>query len=175
MVERAVDDALPEEVRPAEVADLQFEGDARAAALDLSLADGRFSPDLLEIAARRAVAAWIEAIDGNDAALNRIADREAVQTLLHPAGSDSRLVVRGLRVEQIDVTGLDAAADPPTMTIELDLRGRRYLEDRATAEVLSGSPSHESRFRERWMLALDGDEAQPWRIVSADPPAVRAY
>ncbi len=175
MVEQAVSDALPEDVKPAEVADLHFEGDARAAALDLSLADGRFSPDLLEIAARRAVAAWVEAIDGKDAALNRIAEREAAQTLLHPAGSDSRLVVRGLRVQEISVAGLDAAADPPTMTIEVDLRGRRYLEDRATAEVLSGSPSHESHFRERWTLALGGDEAQPWRIVSAEPPAVRAY
>ena len=64
---------MPDGTKVAEVADLEFEGDARAAALDLSLADGRFAPDVLEVAARRAVAAWAEAVDGGDAALSAIA------------------------------------------------------------------------------------------------------
>ena len=68
LVEGAVADAVPEGTSVADVADLDFDGDARAAALDLSLADGRFAPDVLEVAARRAVAAWAEAVDGNDAA-----------------------------------------------------------------------------------------------------------
>ena len=55
LVEGAVADAVPEGTKIAEVADLQFEGDAQRAANDLSLADGRFAPDVLEIAARRAV------------------------------------------------------------------------------------------------------------------------
>jgi len=70
LVEGAVAEAVPEGTKVAEVADLQFEGDARAAALDLSLADGRFAPDVLEVAARRAVAAWAEAVDGDDSALS---------------------------------------------------------------------------------------------------------
>ena len=53
LVEGAVADAVPEGTRIAEVADLQYEGDAHAAAMDLSLADGRFAPDVLEVAARR--------------------------------------------------------------------------------------------------------------------------
>ena len=101
LVEGAVAEALPADVKPAEVADLQFEGDARAAALDLSLADGRFAPDVLEIAARRAVAAWAEAVDGNDAGLLKLADREAAQHLLHPGDPSerTRLVVRGPKVQ----------------------------------------------------------------------------
>ena len=58
LVEVAVADKLPAGVATAEVADLDYAGDARAAALDLSLVDGRFAPDVLEVAVRRVVAAW---------------------------------------------------------------------------------------------------------------------
>jgi predicted lipid-binding transport protein (Tim44 family) len=170
LVEGAVAEALPADVKPAEVADLQFEGEARAAALDLSLADGRFAPDVLEVAARRAVAAWAEAVDGNDGALLKLADREAAQSLLHPGDPSqrTRLVVRGPKVRQIRIAALDAAADPPTMSIDVDLEGRRYIEDRATAAVLSGSQSKATRFTEHWTLGLNGDPRQPWRIVRVD-------
>ena len=89
----------------AELADLEFTGDARAAANDLSLADGRFAPDILEVAARRVVQAWVEAVDGSDARLERVADPEAVRALLHPDGPQTRLVVRGLEIRQIRITG----------------------------------------------------------------------
>ncbi len=170
LVEGAVAEALPADVKPAEVADLQFEGEARAAALDLSLADGRFAPDVLEVAARRAVAAWADAVDGNDAALLKLADPEAAQHLLHPGDPSqrTRLVVRGPTVRQIRIAALDAAADPPTMSIDVDLEGRRYIEDRATAAVLSGSQSKATRFIEHWTLGLNGDPRQPWRIVRVD-------
>src|SRR5207302_9177429 len=123
LVEGAVSDAVPEGTDIAELADLDFQGDARAAALDLSLADGRFSPDVLEVAARRAVAAWAEAVDGDDASLAAIAHPEAAKQLLHPGDSSAgtRLVVRGPRVKQIRIVALDAAATPPTMTIEVDV------------------------------------------------------
>jgi len=176
LVEGAVADAVPDGTKIAELADLDFQGSARAAALDLSLADGRFAPDVLEVAARRAVAAWTDAVDGDDDALLGIAHREAAQELLHPGDPSrrSRLVVRGPRVKQIRITALDAAANPPTMTIDVDLAGRRYLEDRDTAAVLSGSQSRETSFSEHWTLALDGDGAQPWRIAAVGTPAGRS-
>jgi predicted lipid-binding transport protein (Tim44 family) len=169
LLEQAVADAAP---NVSEVADLQFEGDARAAALDLSLADGRFAPDVLEIAARRGVAAWAEAVDGADTALKAIADPNAVRELLHPGdpSARTRLVVRGPRVKQIRIAGLDAAAAPPTMTIELDVEGRRYIEDRDTAAVVAGSQSRATTFTERWTFALDGDSSQPWRIADVASP-----
>lgn len=168
LVERAVAEALPDGVSVAEVADLDFQRDARAAALDLSIADGRFAPDVLEVAARRAVAAWTAAVDGEEAQLHSIAAPQAVEALLHP-GDDSartRLVVRGPVVRHIRIRGLEAGAEPPTMTIEVELEGRRYLEDRDTGAVLAGSAVRSSRFTERWTLALDGDGAQPWRLTS---------
>ncbi len=175
LVEGAVADAVPEGTEIAEVADLDFQGDAHAAALDLSLADGRFAPDVLEVAARRAVAAWAEAVDGDDAALLAIAHPQAAQQLLHPGDPSqrTRLVVRGPRVKQIRIAALDAAASPPTMTIEVDLEGRRYIEDRDTAAVVAGSQSRQTSFTGHWTLTLDGDAAQPWRIAAVGTPVGR--
>jgi len=176
LVEGAVAEAVPDGTSIAEVADLDFEGDARAAALDLSLADGRFAPDLLEVAARRAVAAWADAVDGDDAALLAIAHPQAARDLLHPGdpSQKTRLVVRGPRIKQIRITALDAAATPPSMTIEVDIEGRRYLEDRDTTAVVSGSQSRSSSFTEHWTLVLDGDSTQPWRVAAVGTPAGRA-
>src|SRR6202012_3739007 len=107
-------------------------------ALDLSLPDGRFAPDVLEVTARRAATAWAEAVDGDDARLRSIAHGQAGRDLLHPGDPSerTRLVGRGPTVEKIRITGLDAGAQPPTMTIEVELHGRRYLEDRDTTRVL---------------------------------------
>jgi predicted lipid-binding transport protein (Tim44 family) len=174
LVEGAVEQSTPDGFKLAELAELQFTGDAHAAALDLSLADGRFAPDILEVAARRAVAAWADAVDGPDAELRKVATPEAVHELLHPgdASGHTRLVVRGAQVQRIRVIALDAGAEPATMTIDVDLRGRRYIEDRDTARVLTGSSTRLIGFTERWQLAVTGDAAEPWRIVAVQTPAV---
>lgn len=176
LVEGAVADAVPSGTKISEVADLEFTGDARAAALDLSLADGRFAPDVLEVAARRAVAAWADAVDGDDAPLIALADRQVVRELLYPDDSSGRirLVVRGPRVNRIRVVGLDAGATPSTMTIEVDVQGRRYLEDRDTAAVVGGSRSKSVGFTERWTFALTEDARQPWRICAVNSQPARA-
>lgn len=176
LVEGAVDDAVSEGTSVADVASVEFDGSARAAALDLSLADGRFAPDVLEVAARRAVDAWAEAVDGDDAALLDLASSDAARQLLHPGDPSgrTRLVVRGPRVTEIRIVGLDPRAEPPTMTIGVEISGRRYLEDRDTTEVLAGNKSRRRTFTERWTLALTGDPQQPWRIVAVASPLARA-
>ena len=119
LVEGAVADKVAEGFTVAEVADLDFDGDARAAALDLSLADARFGPDVLEAAARRAVAAWGEAVDGEDRELEAIAEPGAMQELLYPGdpSARTRLVVRGPQIRQVRIAAIDAGSQPPTMTI----------------------------------------------------------
>ena len=176
LIEGAVADAVPKDVAIAEVADLDFDGDARAAALDLSLADGRFAPDVLEVTARRAAQAWAEAVDGDDARLRSVAHGQAVRELLYPGDPSerTRLVVRGPKVERIRITGLDAGAQPPTMTIEVQLHGRRYLEDRDTTAVLAGSQSRATTFTENWTFALDGDSRQPWLLAAVATPTQKA-
>src|SRR5207248_7988367 len=105
LTEVAVADALPEGFKTADLADFAFEGDARAKALDLSLADARFGPDVLEAAARRAVEAWAEAVDGEDAPLERLASPGAIDELLYAgdASRKTRLVVRGPRGKQVRI------------------------------------------------------------------------
>jgi predicted lipid-binding transport protein (Tim44 family) len=173
LVEGAVAEAVPDGTSVAEVAVVDYQGDARAAALDLSLADGRFAPMVLEVAARRAVQAWAEAVDGKDRALLAIARPEAARALLHPDGQKTRLVVRGPQVRHLRIAALDAHSEPPTMTIDVELSGRRYLEDRDTAAVVSGSQSKATTFTERWTLALEGPDEQPWRIAQVGAPALK--
>ena len=172
LIEGAVHDAVPENTSIAEVADLDYDGDAHAAALDLSLADGRFAPDVLEVTARRAVTAWAEAVDGDDARLRSIAHGQAVRDLLHPGDptGKTRVVVRGPHVKTIKITGLDAAAHPPTMSVEVEIEGRRYIEDRDTTAVLAGSQSRATKFTEHWTFALDGDARQPWLLSGVGAP-----
>jgi predicted lipid-binding transport protein (Tim44 family) len=176
LIEGAVASSVPAGTSISEVADLDFAGDGRAAALDLSLADGRFAPDVLEVAARRAVSAWAEAVDGDDGALLAISHLDAARELLHRGDSSARtrLVVRGLEVRHISIDSLDAAAGPPTMTIDVELKGRRYLEDRDTAAVVAGSKARAVTFTERWTLALDGPAEEPWRIAAVGTPAGRS-
>jgi hypothetical protein len=57
------------------------------------------------------------------------------------------------------------------MTIDVELAGRPYIEDRDTLARISGSQSHVTKFAERWMLALDGSAEQPRRIAAAGPTA----
>ncbi|HEX6651355.1 MAG TPA: TIM44-like domain-containing protein [Thermoleophilaceae bacterium] len=169
VTELAVADALPEGFTTADLAEVDFAGDARARALDLSVADGRFAPDVLEAAARRAVAAWAEAVDGDDSALEAVASPDAVGELLDSgdATRKTRLVVRGPRVKRIRIDAVQVEAVPATMTVEVELGGSRYVEDRDTTTVVSGSKDRATTFTERWKLALDGPPDSPWRIVTA--------
>jgi predicted lipid-binding transport protein (Tim44 family) len=169
LTELAVADALPEGFTTADLAEVEFAGDAHARALDLSVADARFAPDVLEAAARRAVAAWAEAVDGDDAALERVASPEAVAALLYggDAARTTRLVVRGPRVRRIQVAAVQVESAPATMTVDVELGGRRYVENRDTAAVVGGSKDRATTFTERWTLALDGPDQSPWRLVKS--------
>ena len=164
-LERAREDA-PQGATTAELADVDYLGDARKAALDLSLVDERFAPHVLEAAARTAMSAWAEAVDGDDARLRAIAGEEAVHQLLYggDAAARTRLVVRGPKLQALRIAKLDPNAEPPTLTVEADVAGRRYVEDRDTLELVSGSRDAETTFTERWTLRLDGTGDMPWRI-----------
>jgi predicted lipid-binding transport protein (Tim44 family) len=169
LTEMAAADKLPEGFKTADLADFAFEQDARAKALDLSLADARFGPDVLEAAARRAVTAWAEAVDGEDAPLERVASRDAIDELLYggDASRRTRLVVRGPGVRRIRILAVDVQSEPATMTVDLELGGRRYVEDRDTAAVVSGSKDRATSFSERWTMALAGPDDAPWQLVAA--------
>jgi predicted lipid-binding transport protein (Tim44 family) len=169
LAELAAAEKPPEGFTVADVATPEFSGSARSAALDLSLVDGRFAPDLLAAEVKRAVAAWAGAVDGNRAELAQLASPAALRELLHPGdpAQQTRLVVRGPDVRQLRIVALDAQTSPAEMTVELEVHGCRYIEDRDTTAVVSGNAHTPTTFREDWRLTLDGDDAHPWRIAGA--------
>jgi predicted lipid-binding transport protein (Tim44 family) len=57
------------------------------------------------------------------------------------------------------------------MSIEVEVNGRRYVENRDTAAVLSGSKHRGETFVESWTLALDGPETAPWRLIATSAAA----
>ncbi len=163
--ERGVAGAVADD-QVAQLAAVDFEGSARTAALDLATLDGRFAPDVIEASVRRAVSGWVEAVDGEDAALEAVTTPEVAAELLHPGDPSkrTRLVVRGPRVDSIRITGLQPETEPPTLSVEVAVEGRRYIQDRDTIAVLNGSKHDAVRFTEHWTLALDGADETPWRI-----------
>jgi hypothetical protein len=158
------------------LASTDFADDARAAALDLALVDDRFSPDVLAVVARRAVAAWVEAVDGAEDGLAAMAEPVAIQALLH--GTDTarrtRRVVRGPRIEALRVDALDDGIVPPLMRLLVEIRAIRYREDLATGVLVDGSAHEPQRWTERWTFALDADANLTWRLVDAESVSAAA-
>jgi predicted lipid-binding transport protein (Tim44 family) len=167
--ELAVADAAGPAAEVARLTSTTFSRDAHAAALDLSLVDDRFSPDVLTVAVEGVVAAWTEAVDGDDAALERRASEQAVGALLY--GDDAtrtvRTVVRGLQVQTVTIETLDGRSTPPTMSVVVAYRGAWYREDRDTQAVRGGSRERVASRQERWTLALTDDREVPWVLVGA--------
>jgi predicted lipid-binding transport protein (Tim44 family) len=169
LVELASADAPPAGTAVSELVSVEFEGTAREKALDLSLADPRCSPDVLEVAARQAVDAWAEAIDGDDAALLQLATAQVAHALLYPYGEAqpaARVVVRGPQLQRLAIVALQTDADPPRMQVEAQIAGVRYIEDRDTLALLSGSKDDEIVFAECWTFALHGPPGAPWQLVA---------
>lgn len=164
VTELATADAVPATAL-AEVTPVDMDGDARTAALDLSLVDGRYAPDVLEAAARRAMDAWAEAVDGDDGPLEAIADPAAIDALLYPGDPSrtTRRVVRGPRLRALRITGIEGRA----MTVEADVSGRRYRENRDTLALVEGNRDRDTSFTEHWTLSLSDDAETPWRVTGA--------
>jgi predicted lipid-binding transport protein (Tim44 family) len=74
-------------------------------------------------------------------------------------------------VKQIRITKVDVDHEPATISIEVEVYARRYVENRDTAAVLSGSKDRGHTFVERWTLALDGPDDSPWRLIETSAAA----
>jgi predicted lipid-binding transport protein (Tim44 family) len=143
-----------------------FSGTARAAALDLSLVDQRFAPDVLATAVGEVIDAWAQAIDGPDAPLSACTTPKALRALLYPTGSRDRLVIRSADVQEPTI--VEVTPGPPAeVRLELRVSGVQYLEDRNTAEVLAGSARRRTTTRQLWTLRLTDDPRRPWVVVDA--------
>jgi hypothetical protein len=162
--------ASADDVRAGEVGALispAFSGDARAAALDLSLVDGRFAPDVLATAVGEVVEAWMQAIDGPDEPLAARTTPQALQALLYPSSSQhDRLVIRGADVRETTIVAVTGGSTPQ-VELELAVAGVQYIEDRDTTEVLAGSKRRQTTTRQHWTVRLGDDPRYPWAVVDA--------
>lgn len=166
VMEVAAADAVPGD-QVGELLSPGFSGTARAAALDLSLVDGRFAPDVLSTAVGEVVDAWAQAIDGPDEPLAARTTPQALGALLYPTRSQrDRLVIRGLDVQAMTIVAV-TAGPPPEVGLELEATGVQYVEDRDTTEVLAGSKRRRTTTRQRWTLRLSDDPRRPWVVVDA--------
>ena len=155
--------------RVADLLSVDYEGDARTQAQDAALVDGRFASDVLETAVRRAVDAWLGAVDGSDEELLEIADPA-------PSTCCSTAATRAARAAS-------SSAAPASARSHHALRrphpargagGARRRERRPLprgprhARVLEGDRSRARRWQETWTLTLSGAEgASPWRLARA--------
>ncbi len=167
----AVMEVAGEDVVPAsEVGELLspgFSGTAHAAALDLSLVDGRFAPDVLATAVGEVVGAWAIAIDGPDEPLAARTTPEALTALLYPTGSGrNRLVIRGQDVRGMTIVSV-TPGPPAQVGLQLEVDGVQYIEDRDTTEVLAGSKRKRRTTKQTWTLQLQDDARRPWVVVAA--------
>lgn len=168
--EAVMEVAVADGVRTEHVAELlspEFSGTARAAALDLSLVDGRFAPDVLATAVGEVVDAWAQAIDGPDEPLAARTTPQALGALLYPTASPrARLVIRGEDVQATTIVAV-TPGPPPEVRLQLDVAGVQYIEDRDTTEVLAGSKRRRTTTRQLWTLRLSDDPRRPWMVVDA--------
>ena len=146
---------------------------ARLAALDLSLVDGRFAPEVLVSEVGYAVDAWVAGIDGDRAALEQIAGAEPIADLLYPDGPGTRYVVRGLQVEDVRIVEVASERVPPAITVEVRATGIAYTEDRSTLIVVRGDRARRRGLSERWRMELSGGATHPWQIAHAAAPRAR--
>jgi predicted lipid-binding transport protein (Tim44 family) len=142
-----------------------FSGTARAAALDLSLVDPRFGPDVLATAVEEILGAWSQAIDGPDGPLAVLTTPGALQALLFPSGPQARLVIRGAHITENVIVSV-STGPPPTVQLQLTVTGVQYLEDRSTTEVLAGSNRRPTTTRQAWTLRLTDDPRHPWQVTA---------
>ncbi len=144
-----------------------FSGTARAAALDLSLVDGRFAPDVLATAVGAVVEAWAQAIDGPDAPLAARTTPQGLRALLYPTATRrDRLVIRGAEIQALTIVAV-TAGPVPEVRLELDVAGVQYVEDRDTTEVLAGSKRRRTTTGQGWTLRLSDEPRRPWRVSDA--------
>ena len=169
VIETAVSDGLPAGFEPADVADLDFDGDARAEALDLSLADARFAPDVLEASARQAVEAWAEAVDGDDGAgpPGQCGGAPAAP-LPRRRGEDPGRRTRAARAANRDRRARRKPEAGHDGHRGRGLEGQRYVEDHDTKAVMSGSRDEATAFTERGRFGSTAQTQAPGRSPPSD-------
>ena len=107
------------------------EADPARQLLDLSVADGRFAPALIEAALTQIIDAWQQATIGSIDSLQQRVAMPVVGQLLGPFGSDPpmRLLLRDARLRQWHPVAVLTATGNPQIEVAVTVSAVRYLTD----------------------------------------------
>jgi predicted lipid-binding transport protein (Tim44 family) len=131
---------------------ISWSTDADAAAVDLSLLDGRFDKAVLEVAVEQFLEEWVM----NDGSLDFTSVRTA-----------NRTVMRNAAVESIEVRSLVSREPVIVFRVAVGAQGVYYEVDRRTEEVLQGDAHKRRSVTLEFDLRLDGPSAKGWTVTAA--------
>ena len=129
--------------------------------------DGWFGRDMAGKVARRAVAAWAAAVNGDDAPLAAMADPDAVHWLLNPVRK-AWAIAPGPMVTEITIWASERATDPAELMLSWRFTGRQRPVEPAPEPGLAvprGWTDAEQVFVGMMTLAFTGPPAWPWRLA----------
>jgi predicted lipid-binding transport protein (Tim44 family) len=132
---------------------ISWSTDADTAAGDLSLLDGRFDKQVLEVAVEQFLEEW--AI--NDGSLD-----------FTPVRTQNRTVMREAVVTSIEVRSLVSRDPMIIFRVAVGAEGVYYEVDRRTEEVLRGDARKRRPVTFSFDLRLDGPSAKGWTVIAAD-------
>ena len=139
-----------------------------AAAEMTEAGQGWFGTVLAAKAARRAVAAWAKAVNGDDTLLASMADPDAAYWLMNPVRK-AWAIAAGPVVTEITIWTVKPAAEPPERGVAWRFTGRqRPVEPRPPEPGLarpSGWTEAEQVFVGRLTLTFTGSGEWPWRLA----------
>jgi hypothetical protein len=125
--------------------------------------DDRLGAEHVTRAARRAVGAWVMAVNGDGSALADLAQPDAAHWLLHPVWKPWQ-VAPGPAVTKIEIWDLAADDDPPQLRISFRFTGHQRPAEPGQA---SGAPAaQKTLFAGMIDLALQETGPWPWQLSS---------
>jgi hypothetical protein len=130
--------------------------------------EGWFGPDMTAQVARRAIAAWAAAVNGDDAPLAAMADGDAAHWLLNPVRK-AWAIAPGPVVTGITIWAIDRLADPAELSVSWRFTGcQRPVEPTPEPGLAlpTGWSDEQQVFVGMITLAFTGPLAWPWRLTS---------
>jgi hypothetical protein len=124
--------------------------------------DDRLGAEQATQAARRAVGAWVMAVNGDGAALAAMSEPDAAHWLLHPVWKPWT-VAPGPAVTQIGIWDLEADDDPPRLRVSFQFTGHRQFTD---PDEAGRTADQETLFTGMTDLVLHGTGPWPWQLSS---------
>lgn len=125
--------------------------------------DDRLAAEHVTRAARRAVGAWVMAVNGDGSALAALAQPDAAHWLMHPVWKPWQ-VAPGPAVTKIEIWDLAADDDPPQLRISFRFTGHQRPAEPGQA---SGAPAaQKTLFTGMIDLVLQETGPWPWQLSS---------